>query len=312
MSEPDERGRAIEVYLNRWVTGKIPDEATQDVWRKFHSKWEQEQTTARGLAVNIYKGYSFAPVFDGRKTKDNFLYAFHIALDFDSKDKRSSLDYLAQQDYINWFASFAYTTPSHTDEEPRARVVWVFEEPIRSRDEYETLYLALLHEYPWADQSAKDAARFFYGSKGAEVWANWSIFPQKARDYLVEQYRIAHPQPEPKQVREIRLKPTGNYEKYVKAVLDGECDTIKQAADGERHEARFKAAISVGTLVGSTWAGLDKQTAVNALVEAAMRNTDTPRHAIERVIIDGIERGISDPRPEPQRTYTVPSIEAIL
>lgn len=301
----DERDRQIRIYLNRSRIDKIPKDASQDEWRTFHSNWFPFETTARGMAIELYKGYSVAHLHDGRKTKDHWQEAWYIALDFESGDERSSLEYLAEQDLINTFASFGYTTPSHTDDDPHTRIVWVFDEPMTDLEQYEELYRALLAEFPWADHSTKDATRFFYGNSRCKVWANWSIFPKPARDYIVKRYQKENPEPA---VVTVEIEGGGNYTAYVKAIVDGECDAIERAPDGERHRARYTAAAAVGELVAASWADLDRQTAFDKLLSSALKNTKTPRADIERVISDGMAQGMSNPRAEPVRKVALKEV----
>lgn len=293
----DERNRPIRIFLNRSRYTKIPKDASQDEWRVFHRQWAPFETTARGMAIELYRGYSVAHLHEGRKTKDHWREAWYIALDFESGDKRSSLDYLAQQDLINTFASFGYTTPSHTEDDPHTRIVWIFDEPITDLETYEDLYRALLAEFPWADHSTKDATRFFYGSRDCQVWTNWSILPRPSWEYLVKRWQAAQPKPEP--VRTIRVPLSGNFANYVTAAVENECAAIERAADGDRHRTRFAAAAALGRLVAAPWANLNKSDAFDKLVQAAMKNTETPRADIERVISDGITEGMSEPRPMP-------------
>src|SRR5690606_35990179 len=127
------------VYLNKSRTDKIERDAPVVEWAAFHRAWFPAELTARQLAIAVWKGYSFAPVFNGRKKKGNFREAWHIALDFDTEDERSTLDRLIQDDYIEYFASFLYTTPSHTPDAPRARAIWILDAPITDYEEYELL-----------------------------------------------------------------------------------------------------------------------------------------------------------------------------
>jgi hypothetical protein len=191
--EQDCRNWPIEVYINRYATAKIPRNAPRDAWKQFHASWERQALTARALAVNVYRGYSFAPVFDGRKTKEHFVTAFHLALDFDCGDERARIETLLQDDLINWFSSFIYYTPSSRPPAYKSRVVFVFDEPVTTVDEYEEILGAFAWRFPESDQSTTDAARFFYGSKGAELYPNWSILGRAAAQVIVDQWRTAVP-----------------------------------------------------------------------------------------------------------------------
>jgi hypothetical protein len=296
----DERNRKIRVYLNKSRTSKIPPDATEADWAKFHSRWRSAQLTAREMAIEIYRGHSIAHLHEGRKRKECWREAWYVALDFDTEDEKSSLDYLSEQEYIKWFASFAHTTPSHKEDAPRARVVWIFEEPISQFDEYEELYKAMLYHFPWADQSTKDPARFFYGAVNCNVWANWSIFPADARAHVLDQYRDSLPPPEPDPGAVIVVEGNGNYQNYIIQALENECDRIRTAKDGEKHDTRYRAAAAIGELVSAPWAELDWSDAFNSLMSAAMSNTKLSREKVEITIKDGLSRGMESPRRAPR------------
>lgn len=196
MSE-NEKDRIISVGINRTAKGKIPRDAPKNAWAEFHRGWQYEQMTARDLAANVYRGFSFAPVFDGRKNRAHFTEAWHIALDFDCGDERASLEILQADDFIDYFCSFAYYTPSSKPHAYRSRVVFILDQPFTNADDYEAALSALAWWFPDSDQSTTDAARFFYGSQGAQVWTNWSILPRPSLDYVVEEWRKSSPPAQP-------------------------------------------------------------------------------------------------------------------
>jgi hypothetical protein len=243
----DFRDKELSVYLNRSRKDKIPSTGTKSQWKAFHAKWIPQDLTARELAIEVYRGNSIAHLHNGRKMKDNWLSAGYIALDFDTGDERSSLEYLAERDYINWFASFGYTTPSHTAEKPRARIVWILETAITDFKEYTELYKAMLHKFPWADQSTKDVARFFWGSLNCTVWGNWSLLFGGAAAELTRLWREENPPPPPPSVIPV---PAGEVpDRYLTAVRDGLLTKILTAPDGEKHNTLNKIAYVFGGYV---------------------------------------------------------------
>ena len=189
----DERDYSIEVFINRWATSKIPRNAPRGAWRTFHENWKQEIVGARELAINVYRGFSFAPCFDGPKTKEHFTQAWHLALDFDCADERAHFDTLMEDDLINNHASFLYYTPSSKPPAYKSRVVFILDQPLTTVNDYERLVNAFAWRFPHSDQSATDAARFFYGSKDCELLANWSILPLASAWEIVKQYDEANP-----------------------------------------------------------------------------------------------------------------------
>ena len=306
----DERNNQIEVMISHFVRGKLPPDATQEEWAEFNSSFVRCEMTARELAVNIYRGYSFAPVYKDRRKKDNFVGAWHIALDFDTGDEHASLETLANDQFSNCFASFGYGTPSSTPAQPRSRLVFVFpyDDPIVDMVEYEELYKALLWRYPHADKATKDALRLFYGSLEGEVWANWSIFPAPARQVCIEQYRehlttTATPQP----IAVVRNS-NRKFGQYVEKALTNAAEGINAAQEGDRHWKLWAAGLLLGELYAADWAGItDVNAEIAKLIRAATWvNSQGDLQEVERVLGDAIERGKMNPRPEPERRIPGP------
>jgi hypothetical protein len=249
----DTKQYEIAVMLNKFIKGKMPEGGD---WKAYNSAFSYTPTTPYGLASEIWRGYSFCPVFSQRRKKENFKAAHHVAFDFDSGN--SSLDALSQHEFINIFSSFAYSTPSSTPDNPRSRVVFIFDQPYTDLKEYERLYQALLWwlELP-ADPSCKDALRLFYGSPGCKVWTNWSILPRSSADFVVAEWTA--------QLPTVLDRPSfiipsgGNISKVINSILD----RIKSAPDGEKHTTLNRMAYVIGGYVGGGY--LSQPEAVNLI-----------------------------------------------
>ena len=187
------KNSAVAVSINRSVVGKIPRDAPQKAWARFHSQWQPEAMNAHELAVNVWKGYSFAPVFKTRKIKADFSEAWHLALDYDCGDERAKFDNLLEDYVIKTYSSFLYYTPSSEPPAYKARVVFIFDKPYRTVEEYEKVIKAFAWRYPDSDQSTTDAARFFYGSLGAELRGQWSLLPQNIAAEVVDMHEKEAP-----------------------------------------------------------------------------------------------------------------------
>lgn len=289
----DERNRRLRVYVNRSRKDKIPKEAPKDVWRNFHRQWRPAELTARQLAIEVWRGNSIAHLHDGWKAKDRWQEAWYIALDFDTEDERSTLDYLSQQELIKVYASFAHTTPSHTPEAPRARVVWVFDEPITDLDEYTELYKALLWQHPWADQSTKDVARFFYGSPKCDVWANWSCLYTPVRDHILSVYQEERPEPDPEPIT-IKVEHDELPPKFLEVAAQKLIDNILTAGDGEKHYTLNRIAYTFGGYVAS---GYYSESEVDSWLRGAVQklpNVKSKQQAYQ-TIQDGLKAGQGNP-----------------
>lgn len=181
-SSPDCRDHRIKISINRTGVNKS---ARPNVWQAV-------EITAIQLAREIYKGFAFAPVFyENDRRKSSFKEAWHIALDFDCGDKRASYEELYKETIIDCYSSFAYYTPSNNPPAYKSRVVFLFDNPIKTVADYEAIQNAFSWWYPHSDKSTAEAARFFYGSKGAEPKQNWSILPLVSAKEIVKQWQEA-------------------------------------------------------------------------------------------------------------------------
>ncbi len=125
------------------------------------------ESTLDNLAKAIKKGFAFSYEFkDGRRLTKNFIGASFLAVDIDGG---IALEESLKDDFIKEYCSLIYTTHSHTKEINRYRLVFVLprfiENPLELR--YATRSLA---SRLGGDKSVVDAARMFYGCKGAETY----------------------------------------------------------------------------------------------------------------------------------------------
>lgn len=188
----------IEVMINRSLVGKMRPDATPADWSRYHAAFKREQMTARGLAVNVYRGFSFCPVYDGHRRQEHFKGAWHVAFDFDD----NGLDALRAVEWAAWYASFGYSTPSSTETAPKCRVVFILESPLTDPQQYRDLYHALAWRFAEAgmmtDPACKDIIRLYYGSPRCALWDNWSILPADVVRWFVDDWREHTTRPEPK------------------------------------------------------------------------------------------------------------------
>lgn len=92
-----------------------------------------------------------------------------------------------------------------------------------------------------------------------------------------------------------------NPQKYGAAVLDANCEKIRAAPDGQKHQTRLlRARVVAGYVAGGY---IEEAVALQRLISAALDNTEDPRLA-EKDIRDGFEHGKQEPLevpdPDPQ------------
>ncbi len=106
-----------------------------------------------------------------KRNGDAFKSAQIVGVDVDNG--KHSFDDIEADPYFRKYASFAYTTASHTAENPRYRVMFITEEPIRNAKDYKAITTALAERFG-GDTNARDAVRIWFGAKNAQihVWGN--------------------------------------------------------------------------------------------------------------------------------------------
>lgn len=298
-----ERSHKIRVMMSRGIRGKAPKTWAKADWASYHSTFRLTEMTPRALATAVYEGFAFTPVYrGGRRLEDNFGEGWHIALDFDGGDNRSSLDYLMRDGCFCWHnAAFAYSTPSSTTTAPKSRVVFILTEPITSPEDYRRVYAAFAYmagrDGSKTDPQCKDPLRLYFGSPSCRVIPNWSGMTLAASFALAEwvESERANERPASPPLQQLALStaPVGEYSpRFLEAILLRLADNVHNAPDGERHAARLKNARAAGGYVA---AGYFAQADVErALIAAALGNTDSPEGA-RQTILDGVEYGLKKP-----------------
>jgi hypothetical protein len=150
------------------LKAKIPP--GDPMWPRFNSSFENRECGALEIMDEIYEGHAITTQHKNHwRTVENYICGQSIGLDFDTEDERSSMKVLTSDKLIKKYASFVHTTISHREDAPRARVVFLLDEPIMQPNNYAMAATALLWLFGSADRQCKDAVRFFYGAPGCDM-----------------------------------------------------------------------------------------------------------------------------------------------
>lgn len=136
-------------------------------WPAFNSSFINYEMTAGQIACALYEG---RPITTWHKNNwrngANFICGQHLGIDCDTEDERSTIAHLLTVPIITDYAAILYTTPSHTPEKPRARALFLLDQPIQQAVNYANAAAALVWTFgAAADAKCKDAARFYYGPR---------------------------------------------------------------------------------------------------------------------------------------------------
>jgi len=173
-SDTNMSSRTYKIAINSQVSGKIPPNDPR--WREFNDSFENRELTLMELANEIYTGHAYTTWHEGRRAKRNFVLGQHLAIDMDTETAESDPATLIASEFIQMYGAIVHTTPSHKPEAPRSRVLFMLDEPIETAIGYEQATNVVLDLYR-ADQSCRDACRFFYGASGCELRTAPNILP---------------------------------------------------------------------------------------------------------------------------------------
>lgn len=171
------------------LEGKIP--VGDPVWGQFNASFTNRELELIDIANEIYTAHPFTTWHSNSwRNLKNYQLGQHIGIDFDTEDQRSALQQLAKDKFIAKYAALIYTTPSHTPEAPRARVLFLLDQPIHQAKNYGLAVTALLWLFGSADRQCKDACRFFYGSRNCDIeWLD-KVLPLDKVKEIIKQYQV--------------------------------------------------------------------------------------------------------------------------
>jgi hypothetical protein len=117
------------------------------------------------LSESIKAGFAYSYVFNGERSKKNFVRADLVSVDVDGG---TTLDEVFEHDLVRKYATIVYTTPSHTPKCHRFRVVFALEQPIHDLEKLEALASALAGHLS-GDRAPTTSASLFYGNTNADI-----------------------------------------------------------------------------------------------------------------------------------------------
>lgn len=113
----------------------------------------------------------------------SFISAQIIGVDIDKTS--TPFEALRDDPWLKAHASFAYTTASHTEAEPRYRIMFVLAKPIQSPEQYRAAVTGLIDKLG-GDQNTKDNVRIWYGSVNAQVHIWGQVLDERTIDTLIK------------------------------------------------------------------------------------------------------------------------------
>lgn len=169
----------IKLAVEDTIVDKIPPNSP--LWRIASTGFRNVEFTVQELADHINQGHPLCAQHQGRRTQANFLCSDIVAVDIDDGMR---LEEALVHPYVQQHAAILYTTPSHTDENHRFRIIFALPRTITDVAEMRAAYTGLIYKFG-GDESCKDACRLFFGSKGSDPIILGNVMTSDALDELL-------------------------------------------------------------------------------------------------------------------------------
>ncbi len=273
------------ISMGMSVDGKLT--VNDSRWAQLSDSFVNQELETIEIANAIYTGHCYCAWVNGRRKSENFIKSGFIAVDLDTGDARSSFDHLLTLDLVRMYAGLIHTTPSHTPDRPRARVLFFLDRPITDPEAYRQATIFWLSLFDGADPVCKDPSRFFYGAKNCEIWFSENVLPVSHMRRYFKAYGRTHPVDRPNVIRldEYRKPPA---DAGSARALDTLADRVRQAREGSRNTTLNAQAFLAGKDVqAGRYSRLDAE---GALLAAA-RAVGLDDKEAERTIRNGLNGG---------------------
>jgi hypothetical protein len=168
----------MKLSINKKIIDKNVNGIKDQAWG-----FEPYDLTPEQLAECITQGFACSYQFQKSHRKaDNFICSDIIAADIDEK---MNFDEALNDQYLKENACILYTTPRHTEELHRLRLIFQLPRTITDRDELRAAQQGLTRMFP-ADKAAVDPARQFYGHKGCKLHLFGQVLSEQNLQKLIE------------------------------------------------------------------------------------------------------------------------------
>lgn len=229
----------FKVAVSRLRFTEKPEELN---WEALNTSFVNMELDIVRFCNAIYRGHPFCPWVNGRRSAENFIAGQVIGVDMDTNDERSTIASLRRHPLVQAYGAIIYETPSHTHQFPRARVLFILDQPIETAAGYKAAIKVVTERFDDPDPSCVDAVRFFFGNgKLAQAMKPGGIwFEPEARLPLSElrRYaRIANQKQQRAEMKHPTPTPTPAGDAFDPAFLVE--SVISKAADGKRNALGF-------------------------------------------------------------------------
>ncbi len=171
----------VELSISRNFFNKPPKTMKKANYKHF----DNACFTLMQLVEHIEQGFPICVAkLNGTRNEANFVSSQVIFVDVDN----GSIEDMLAHPFVQAYAAYLYTTPSHTDENPRCRIVFILDCVVEDASIYKTSVVRVQNtlEVVEPDTSTKSAVNIFYGSKNAKFVVPGKLLPLSVLDNLLD------------------------------------------------------------------------------------------------------------------------------
>lgn len=279
----------LKIAINPSHVNKMPvltGAQMKNWWREFNGNFKNVNIPIEEFIKAIQGGLSYTAQHRSYRKASNFISGQHIGLDFDTDDFTSSINDLSDIQFIRDHAAFVHTTASHTDEHPRARVIFILPFAFRDVRRYSVLTEAFAHMFGHADHSCSDPVRLFFGAKDCEVNVLGNVLPLElvkeiATKYVAQRNERKKPAPQ-------NITVNGSISRIMHTMLSNLANT----PDGQKWYQLGKTSRAMGGYIAGGY--IDETAAFDVLFQAISPRVKDIDVAEDRISW-GLRVGQSDP-----------------
>jgi hypothetical protein len=154
--------RTLKLAINRHIINKI-ESSEGPLWEIFTSQCENVELTLAEFAEHIKQGHAFCPQHIKRKKEANFIGTNVLTVDI---DKDMTVEQALADPFFQRYGAMLYTTPNHSLEQHRFRLIFLLERTITDAAEMRLAYQGIIRRFG-GDESCSDVCRGFFGSTGS-------------------------------------------------------------------------------------------------------------------------------------------------
>ncbi|MES0171899.1 plasmid replication protein, CyRepA1 family [Mesorhizobium sp. M0006] len=221
---PSPDGRLLKVAISTKLVDKILPKS-----RSAYATdgWENVELSTAELIAQISDGFAYCSHFGGSRSTANFKAADIVSVDI---DQGLGIEDALGRPIVRDHAAFLYTTPSHTAEHERFRIVFVLPHTIEEADEIRAVSRSLALRLG-GDIAATDACRISFGNSKAKIYHVGKMLSTALVRELIDQTIDSPSKPDGEQSYRSRLTLETNH--LVRTEL-GETSPFSRLGHGDR------------------------------------------------------------------------------